>query len=115
MKETLTFWEFCEKLSEQMMAYKSADRVFPGDEKMREVVAQNKRQQKRGRPKEDDKDGMSMRKLRGATHNTHKVGRLCNDLSTFQKHIDSVRFIKNGKSCEVCGITCYTVCGLCGD
>ena len=55
VKETLTFWEFREKLSEQMMAYKPADRVFPGDQKMREAVAQNKRQQKLGKLKEDDR------------------------------------------------------------
>ena len=47
-----------------------------------------------------------------ATHIRHKAGRLCGDLEKFQKHIDSVASSNNVKPCEVCGLDCYTTCGL---
>ena len=47
-----------------------------------------------------------------ATHNRHKLGRLCGDMDQLQKHIDSIVSSKNVNPREVCNLDCHTSCVL---
>ena len=106
----MDFWSFREMLSMQMLDYDPTSRLYPGDENMRKATAQNKRQRALSSSKGNNGSqtaSVTLEQLEGADQ------RLCGDLSKLQCHLDSVVYGKNGKDCDVCGIPCYTSCGIC--
>ena len=55
LEEYMMFWEFRERLSEQMCGYRPLKKLYMGDENMQVCVQQHKvRREKRGRPKTND-------------------------------------------------------------
>ena len=115
VERPMSFWEFCEKLSWQILSYMPSHHLYPTDERMLVLVVHNQEQKrKQGRPSVDgaEKGAITEASLSSATHTRHKVGRLCGDLEKFQKHIDSVTPSKNAEPSEVCDLEYYTTCDL---
>ena len=115
IREPMTFWEFREKLSKKIIAYKPNIRFYWGDYNMRVYVAQISKQQKRGRKKTENyyNNTIASNTFKGVRHTRHRTGRLCGDMEIFQKHVLSRVNLNNPKPFEVCGIYSYTICGLC--
>ena len=116
MEKLMTLWELSEKFSDQMMIYNPIHHLYYGDERMRMVVFLNQEQaRKRVRSSADrsEKGPITKSGLGSATHARHKVGRLCGDLDHPQKQIYLVVSSNNVNPCGVCGLDCYTTCGLC--
>lgn len=107
-------YTFRDCLSEQMLVHDPMAWNYPGDHAMRMSTAQNETQRSKS-------SGKGSTTPLGFLLNTHTMkeakrphsGRLCGDLSKFQNHVDSIKSIKNGKTCEMCGEKSYSVCMEC--
>jgi hypothetical protein len=137
IEKPLGFWYFRENLSEQMLAYTPAHRIYTGDQNMRVSTQQSTRsrlassQQPRTRGRERPtrspspevastfgrvtKEQFVLLWRRRATPGHAPHSRLCGDLVTnLQDHINSaVTAIKRPHMCHVCGEPAYSKCGLC--
>ena len=88
---TMTLWEFCDNLSEQMLIYKPSHRVYPGDKWICMVFVYNQgKRRKHVRPSadRDEKGTINKYDLRSANHTRKKLVWLCVDMDKFQKNID---------------------------
>jgi hypothetical protein len=120
--------------SEQMLAYKPINRLYPGDQNMWVSTQQSSRQcgttpspstRGRGRPARSQesppppigrvtKEQLALQSRRRATTGHPPHSRLCGDLTHLQEHINSaVTALKRPKVCHVCGEPAYSKCGLC--
>lgn len=138
----LNFWQFREKLSEQMLDYDPLNRLYPGDQNMRVSTRQPTKNRRDG---SETSRSIPVRRGRGRPNHTRTIpvvapigrvtkeqfqlqskrrasstpgnpahSRLCGDLSHLQHHINSVvTAIKRPKVCQVCGENAYSKCGLC--
>jgi hypothetical protein len=138
IEKPFNFSRFREKLSEQMLAYKPIDRIYPGDQNMRVSTKQSSshrgtttipspRIRGRGRPSRSQspasdvapigkvtKEQSTLQSRRRATTGQPPHSRLCGDLTHLQQHINSaVTALKRPKVCHVCGEPAYSKCGLC--
>jgi hypothetical protein len=142
IEKPLDFWHFRERLSEQMLAYKPAHRMYPGDQNMRVSTQQPARirtgsrtssqnstrpPRARGRPAAGIPipDGVAPvgrvtkaqfvhESRRHASAGQPPHSRLCGDLTHLQDHINAaVTAMKRPKVCHVCGEPAYSKCGLC--
>ena len=117
LREPMDFWRLREKLSRQMLRYKSTARRYPGDDRMRMATQQSKKKRKLSelarKSDIDNDDGVSKRDF---VMNTKGAKcRLVGDLTTFQKHFDSIKMgRKHPNICVVCGDNVYSLCQLCG-
>jgi hypothetical protein len=133
----LNFWQFREKLSEQMLDYNPANRFYPGDQNMRVATRQPTKyrpdgsharsRRPRGRPTHTPAPNavapagrVTMEqfqlhsKRRATTAGNPPFSRLCGDLTHLQNHINSAQTaMKRPKVCVICGEKAYSKCGLC--
>jgi hypothetical protein len=138
IEKSFNFWRFREKLSEQMLAYKPIDRLYPGDQNMQVSTKQSSRHRGTtttpsprirgpGRPSRSQspasdvapigrvtKEQLTLQSRRRATTGQTPHSRLCGDLTHLQQHINlAVTALKHPKVCHVCGEPAYSKCGLC--
>ena len=115
MKKRMTFSQFQIKLSEQMLAYKPVDNLYPGDKTFRISTKTHKARRKSD---EDERvgigpsaEGVTMEHYRAALGS----GRLCSTLEEICEHFSSVYSDKgnNQLACEACGQKTIWRCGLC--
>ena len=123
IENPVSFWEWRDKLSKQMLQYDPADQLYPGDELFRAVTSLPKKKRKSssngpGRPskKSKEKSPVFVDKvdLCVEIEKDEKDRRLCGDLTCFSSHVLSTRKMKNGGICAWCGIRSFTKCEKCG-
>jgi hypothetical protein len=130
------FWHFREKLSEQMLDYKPAHRIYPGDQNMRVSTQQSSKHcpgSHQTRPTRGPgcpahilnpavatpvgrvtKEYFVIQSRQCATNGNPPHLQLCGDFTHLQTHINSAGMaIKHPKVCHVCGEPAYSKCGLC--
>ena len=117
-KKRISFFDFRDALSEQMLTYCPTNKKYPGDDKMR--IFTKLRKVNRG---SSDSTGSNSRKRQGSVSLSQvragkrsKSSRLCGDLDKLCVHIASKDRLKTGRICAWCGKPgAYTVCGKCVD
>lgn len=119
IENPVDFFTFRDILSKQMCTYDPKNQKYPGDEKMRSVTvlskkkravyAQDSRKTKRLRM---HKDGTITAQQYKQIKRTHPQ-RICNDLSSYEKHANSIIQTKNPSKCVVCGKKTYKRCATC--
>jgi hypothetical protein len=110
--------KFCQKMSLQMVQYRSSDLRYPGDDKLRNTTQKNKR--KRGSIEvgviecEDHVKRISYsqyldeKQPRGA-----KKARLCaGNMTLLKEHLNSMKRVHLA-SCQMCGKKTYMECQIC--
>ena len=107
----LSFWEFGDRLSSQMLAYAPERREYPGDEKMRRATVQ-KRKSRAQAPPPACVSGIQIAPLK-KIEEASGSGRLLGEFDALCAHLEAVRTLKNPKKCKVCGKDAYTVCSKC--
>jgi hypothetical protein len=138
IEKPFNFWQFREKLSEQMLEYNPANRLYPGDQNMRVSTQQSTKfraggshqtipKRGRGRPARPappdltvtpvgrvSKKQFELQSRRRASTGNPPHARLCGDLTHIQTHVNSAQTaMKRPKVCHVCGEPAYSKCGLC--
>ena len=103
----LSFWDFRDRLSKQMLEYNPINLLYPGDENMRSVTRIEKRK-RIGRPYQKSKDTNPLFVCKEdlceeivKKRETDK--RLCGDLTCLTSHVISTKKYKNGGVCAWCG------------
>ena len=119
VESPLTFFDFRDKISKQMLEYNPEDLLYPGDQHMCAVtiLPKNRRKRKPGRPKSSEisPDFVSKEDLCvEIKEKRESERRLCGDLTLLSDHIDSTEKKKNGGICAWCKETAYTKCTKCG-
>ena len=110
-KKRLTFFQFRQNLSTQMLTYSPQKLKYPGDERMRAVTGLPKL--KRGGNKKKQ-EAVSLSQLRSAKR--HKTSRLCGNLDKLCTHVTSIEKTNTGRICAWCGKQgAYARCGKCKD
>ena len=82
IREPMTYWEFRDNLSDQILTYNPKSFLYGGDENMRVSVAQISNHKKMGKPKKDngEKNTINFNTSKRAQNTRHNTGRLCGDL-----------------------------------
>ena len=132
----VSFFQFRDILSKQMLSYDPIHQHYPGDSQMRIVTSKPiaKRTDLNGiiQGKEKDKNGESIafnkktKELRLTRSKNKKVTkrqfqstfreskRFCQDVNSFGRHLKSVQKHNHPAKCAVCGLKAYKKCGVCG-
>jgi hypothetical protein len=111
-KKILSFFNFRNLLSTQMLTYKPTGVKYPGDEKMRAVTGLSVA--KRNDNNRRLLDTVTLAKVRKAKWS--KSSRLYGDMTNLCHHLDSVVRTKHSTVCAWCGLGgAYTFCGKCKD
>ena len=108
-KKILSFYEFREKLSEQMLQYNPIRLKYPGDAQMRVVTSVSRAN--RGEKRKFALVDMTMFKK----NKRFRTSRLSGDLSKLCHHIDSIEKLTKPLVCVWCGEKTYTCCTICKD
>ena len=120
----MDYWEFCEKLSLQMLRYKPSNKNYPGDEQFRDSTQISRARRALQFNTNDDETtvtlaGSSSVLIRDlvnestAVRRNHRL-RLCGNLDNFEEHAKSaICSLSNHGICQVCGISCFSKCGIC--
>ena len=120
VKSPLSFWDFRDKFSKQMLEYDPRDQLYPGVENMRVVTKILKKRRTVGRPASKSSDYSSSPDFVDKEHlcveikKSEKDKRLCGDLTCLSEHVCSTEKKKNGGVCAWCGKQAYTKCVKCG-
>lgn len=109
-KIRLTYFQFREILSTQMLVYSPKRMNYPGDEYMRAVTS-NTRVNHGGKRKEIE--GVTAKQFRSAKR--YSSSRLCGDLDNICTHAKNIKRLDKPRMCAWCGTKTYTVCGVCRD
>ena len=107
----VSFWEFRECLSRQMLSYHPSNMNYLGDEKMRVVTKTTKKR----RIQSIQSKKLTKELITEAQTIPHgEVGRrLVASVNEFQEHMCRMSKVKNSLVCVVCGDPCYTLCTCC--
>ena len=123
VEKPISFWDFRDKLSQQMLEYDPAQLLYPGDESMRAatVLPKKRRGSKANRPRRPSKKTkekspifVGKEDLCVGIEKNEKERRLCGNLTCFSSHVLSTKKMKNGGICAWCGIKAFTKCEKCG-
>jgi hypothetical protein len=119
----LTFWEFREILSVQMLSYNPQACKYPGDEKMRAVTRMSKSQRMSQAPKRPRGRPTLIQQAAGRlvtpvqfkdAKRCRVNSRLCGDLDKITKHTDAmISNMHHPKNCAWCGLPAYSKCTIC--
>ena len=114
-KDQMNFFQFRERLSEQMLSWSPSLREYPGDSNMRQATQQNKTRRARiSKKTEKGSDYITQRQYEKEIFSDKtKLPRICGDLKGLKKHIESRVYKKNGGACNICGKLAYTKCTIC--
>ena len=117
-KDTMSFFEFRERLAKQMLEYAPNNEHLPGDEYMRSVTSvprlnRNNKNDNQKRKAGEKKGMITHTQFRKAKRS--RSTRLCGDLGKLCKHVSSVTKLTKPKICAWCGQNAYTQCNLCLD
>ena len=105
VEKPISFWDFRDKLSQQMLEYYPAQLLYPGDESMRAATVLPKKSRrskanKSGRPSKKSKENspifVDKTDLCVEIEKNENERRLCGDLTCFSSHVHE---FNNGKSC----------------
>ena len=121
----MSYWDFRNRFSKQMLLYDPTKRLHPGDDayrgastrqhkKRRAISPENVSRNKGG----DDEDSMicyaePYSLASGRVQDSH-LHWLCGDLRKLREHAKSVEKIRHKRTCAACRYPCNHVCTLCG-
>lgn len=100
VENSVTFHQFWDILSNQMLLYTPTNQKYPGDAEMRSVTQMTriKRKEKVGECTERD------------FKHAQKMKRLCEDINDLCYHAIRSQPIIKARACAWCGDPCYTIC-----
>jgi hypothetical protein len=135
VEKPMDFFEFRERLSQQLLEYNPRLCRYPGDKNMRKVTQQRKEgratdtatpsnaPRRRGRPPAavspptvgPTRVTMAMISDASKVSPSGQQPRLCGDLDMLTIHANSIEVgRKHAKKCAVCGMDAYAECKICG-
>ena len=104
VKQPLSFLEFQDKLSKQMLEYQPRRRHYPGDSVAWVPPASNP----------ITKVNITLEQFHAAQCAEGEKSRLCGDLTRLVKHLESMKHNSKSKNCAVCSQPSYAECTWCG-
>jgi hypothetical protein len=108
-REPVSYFEFREQLSQQMLQYSPANKKYPGDDKMRV----NTKVEIRKRKQKTDNGGL-IDQTQFSKAKRFKGSRLCGDLDKLTHHASNIiRLSDKARICAWCGLSTWTTCGIC--
>lgn len=116
-KNAMSFYDFREKLSRQLLTYSPQKLLYPGDRHFREHTRSMKKRKRVNSDQEAEPAPNGSLSLGQLEHmekkRKQKKTRFCGDLSKYQLHMESKENGTTKLSCFVCGDKTRTICGLC--
>ena len=110
----MDYFEFRERLANQMLAYCPKSEHLPGDQFMRAVTSIPKAN-RASRPKSSRGEDNNVNRAQFSRAKRYKTSRLCGDLNKLCYHTSSIIKMKKPRICAWCGENTYTMCGICKD
>lgn len=111
IEKPVSFWEFQNILSKQMLSYSPKKKKYKGDERVRLNTQLPNCRRMQVLP--DKQGNITRTQLQELTFSEKSRG--CGDLDKLCSHLDSSVKIKKGRNCAFCGAKAYQGCGLCKD
>ena len=112
LDKPVTWWQWRDKLAIQGLSYDPRKKMYPGDKHTRKSTQEYK---KRRQPtKEISSSIVTIDQLKMIKEGSRREPpRISGDLENYCKHVDSLIHAKFAGACQVCGMTCWTRCGIC--
>ena len=123
VQKPMDYFEFRERLSNQMLKYKPQRCEYPGDEYFRTAKRRSYIQRQKARiedrrtqerPPDDDVQRVTLAQLKEATLGRRlRPSRICLQPRDLKPHIAQTHRLHNDNRCEVCGVATRYRCTLC--